>query len=229
MAASQIDMKIIAAFHKADGIAYTSHLDVQRTLQRTFRRANLPLSFSQGFNPHPLMSFATALATGYSSDCEWFEVQLAKNMSAEYFEREVNAVMPKGMWLSQSFVAPDDMETLSKLVRSADYLVTVRFSKPVMANELQQRLDKMLLSEEIIIMKKTKGGIKPVNIRPQIITASVVQLGETVARFDILGELTVSGGLRIEPLLHDMLDSLDSDMFISVHRAAMYFDDPRLP
>ena len=69
-------MRIIAAFEKTKELSYTSHLDVQRTLQRTFRRAALPLAYSKGFNPHPKLSFATALATGYTSAGEWFEVEL---------------------------------------------------------------------------------------------------------------------------------------------------------
>ena len=77
-------MKIIAAFEKTKEISYTSHLDVQRTLQRAFRRANLPLAFSKGFNPHPKLSFATALATGYTSAGEWLEVEL--EFGQEFFK-----------------------------------------------------------------------------------------------------------------------------------------------
>ncbi len=222
-------MKIIAAYHKAGAIAYTSHLDVQRTLQRAFRRADLPLAYSQGFNPHPLVSFATALATGYSSDCEWFELRLTKAITAGEFTERVNAVMPEGMWLSDAFLAEDDMETLSKLVNSARYKVTVHFSREVTEKEIHSAVDETLAAKEIFVMKKTKGGIKNTDIRQQINKVAVEEVEKTVARFDILGELTVTGGLRVEPLVHYMLDSLDSDLFISVHRAAMYFDSPQLP
>lgn len=222
-------MKIIAAYHKAGAIAYTSHLDVQRTLQRAFRRADLPLSYSQGFNPHPLVSFATALATGYTSDQEWFEVKLSQEMTAEEFMERVNAQMPKGMWLSDAFTAADEMETLSKLVQSARYDVTVHFSHEVTQEDINAAVEKALDSQEIMIMKKTKGGMKNTNIRPQVMSVVVKQVENTVARFDILGELTVTGGLRVEPLLHAMLDGIDPEMLILVHRAAMYFEDARLP
>lgn len=222
-------MKIIAAYHKSGGISYTSHLDIQRTLQRAFRRANIPLSYSMGFNPHPLISFATALATGYSSDCEWFEVQLSRYMSPAVFEDAVNAVMPQGLWLSQAFEADSTMPSLSSLLKRAGYFVTVSFSSAVDEKALKLCLEQTMAEKEIIITKKTKGGIKPVNIRPQIIAASLVKAEQTVARFEILGELTSSGGLRVEPFVHHMLDRLGVEMLICVHRAAMYFDCDCLP
>ena len=56
------DMRIIARFEKNDSVRFVSHLDVQRLFHRAMRRAGLPIAYSNGFNPHPLMSFATALS-----------------------------------------------------------------------------------------------------------------------------------------------------------------------
>ena len=66
-------MRMLAVYHKTESARYISHLDVQRTLQRAFRRAKLPLRFSEGFNPHPELSFASALATGTTSAAAWFD------------------------------------------------------------------------------------------------------------------------------------------------------------
>ena len=96
-------MKLIAAYQKGNEIAMISHLDIQRTLQRAFRRAGIPLLYSNGFNPHPQFSFATAAATGMSSSCEWFEVQLSEEMAPEEFVRRANEVMPRGMRVSGAF------------------------------------------------------------------------------------------------------------------------------
>ena len=57
-------MRLIARLTKLEPVRFVSHLDILRLLQRAFRRAGVPLSYSQGFNPHPLLSFATALSTG---------------------------------------------------------------------------------------------------------------------------------------------------------------------
>lgn len=81
-------MRIIASFYKHEQVMFVSHLDMQRLFQRAFRRADLPLAYSNGFNPHPLLSFATALSVGYTSDCEYLmlcfrNTFLLRNLSAE--------------------------------------------------------------------------------------------------------------------------------------------------
>ena len=74
---------MLAVYHKGEAVRFVSHLDVQRTLHRAFRRAKAPLAYSAGFNPHPELSFASALPTGASSDCEWFEVELTEDMAPD--------------------------------------------------------------------------------------------------------------------------------------------------
>ena len=69
-------MRIIAALSKGGRGAVLSHLDIQRTLQRAMRRADIPLRYSKGFNPHPELHFATALSTGARGMWEWFDVEL---------------------------------------------------------------------------------------------------------------------------------------------------------
>ncbi|MDO4542952.1 MAG: TIGR03936 family radical SAM-associated protein [Clostridia bacterium] len=226
-------MKIIAALHKSGLVAHTSHLDVQRSLQRAFRRAKVPLAYSQGFNPHPLLSFATALATGYTSDCEWFELSLERDMAVSEFEQRVNGCMPQGMWVSAAFDSTFEAVSLTKMLRAARYEATVHLDCGIDFDMVERALKETLEQKEIEILKKTKGGIKPVNIRPQIITAAVEKVEKTVVRFDILSELNAAGGLRVEPFIHVVFKGFGTEPLVSVHRAAMYFDGcerlPRLP
>ena len=95
-------MRIIAALHEKGRAAYLSHLDMQRTLQRSLRRADMPLQYSQGFNPHPLMAFAGALSTGFESEREWFDVRLDGEIAPADFEARLNAVLPEGMAVSHA-------------------------------------------------------------------------------------------------------------------------------
>ncbi|MBQ6865648.1 MAG: DUF2344 domain-containing protein, partial [Clostridia bacterium] len=87
-------MRIIAALHERGRAAYLSHLDMQRTLQRALRRADMPLVYSQGFNPHPLVAFAGALSTGYESEREWFDVRLEGEIIPTDFEARLNEMPP---------------------------------------------------------------------------------------------------------------------------------------
>jgi radical SAM-linked protein len=222
-------MKLIAAYHKGNEIAMISHLDIQRTLQRAFRRANLPLLYSNGFNPHPQFSFATAAATGMSSSCEWFEVQLAQEIDPAEFTQRANAVMPQGMLISSAFTAPEQYGSLSAKLRAAAYHISIHLNDPVAKEKLDQTLEAMLAGE-IIIQKRTKGGIRPVDMRPYILRVSVEQVEGEQAALLVLGKLQADGGLRVDAFIDALLERLDAHGAYEIHRTNMYFaEDGLLP
>ena len=222
-------MKLIAAYQKGNEIAMISHLDIQRTLQRAFRRAGIPLLYSNGFNPHPQFSFATAAATGMSSECEWFEVQLSEEMAPEEFVRRANGVMPQGMRVSGAFAAPENYGSLSAKLRAAEYRVELQFVEPVSGEKLAETLEAML-SGEIIIQKRTKGGIRPVDMRPYILRVSVGQVEGDQAALLVLGKLQADGGLRVDAFIDALLERLDAHAAYEIHRTNMFFaEDGLLP
>ncbi len=225
-------MRMLAVYHKTESARYISHLDVQRTLQRAFRRAKLPLRFSEGFNPHPELSFASALATGTTSDAEWFDVELTERMQPETFLAQVNAVLPQGIRLSDARELPAGIKTLSTLTRAAEYEVQTTFARTMTREKAEAALES-LLSGDIIVNKRTKGGIKPVNVRPQIIRAFVEDVEGNTITLRVLGKLQADGGLRVELMMGALFDCLDAQGTLRIHRAAMYFDAdgvlPRIP
>ena len=225
-------MKLIAAYQKGSEVCQISHLDIQRTLQRAFRRAGLPLLYSNGFNPHPQFSFATAAATGMSSDCEWFEVQLSEPIQPAEFVSRANAVMPVGMSVSGAFEPPEGFGSLSAKLRAAEYLVRLSFYDAVQEEKLRSTLEAMLAGE-IVINKRTKGGVRPVDMRPYILRVSVEQVEGDTAVLRVLGKLQADGGLRVDAFVDALLERLDAHASYSLHRAGMYFAEdgllPRLP
>ncbi len=217
-------MKIIAAFEKTKEISYTSHLDVQRTLQRAFRRASLPLAFSKGFNPHPKLSFATALATGYTSAGEWIEVELDKDLTPEEFTAKVNAALPDGMRFTKAFAAEDGFPTLSKMLVAAKYVVTLYTDAPVTTDDLCAAVDAILTSGEVIVEKKTKSGIRPANIRPEILGAEAISASGQTATVAVVGTLNAAGGLRAETFARALFERLAVNGRFTAHRTALCFE-----
>ena len=63
-------------FYKRGSLAYIAHLDLVRTLTKAIKRAGIPVRYSEGFNPHPRMSFSTAMSIGLDSDCEFLDIRL---------------------------------------------------------------------------------------------------------------------------------------------------------
>ncbi len=193
-------MRVIVAFSKGEAVKYVSHLDMQRLFQRAFRRAHLPLAYSQGFNPHPVMSFATALSVGITSNEEYLDVMLTQNIPMNDFVDRVNAVLPNGVTVNDAFDAADAKDSLTSLMRFAEYNVVIRFADAVTTDLLNAALDK-LLSGEIVVMKNTKGGIKHVDIRPMVLSVDVLRSDGNEAEMSIRGILSASGGLNIDLFL----------------------------
>ena len=224
-------MRIIAALHETGRAAYLSHLDMQRTLQRAMRRADMPLLYSQGFNPHPLMAFAGALATGAESQREWFDVRLEGDVAPADFEARLNAVLPEGMAVSHAMVAPEGLSTLTGHLVAARYTLWVRPERACSAAEVGSALMNLLHSEELMVQKRTKSGaMVPQNIRPQLYEARLTGSDGVSFTLDVLGELTAGGGLRTEAFVNVLLDFLGSAGSFRCRREEMYFDGvPGLP
>lgn len=217
------NVRIIAAFQKDKNISYISHLDVQRTLQRAFRRADLPLAYTNGFNPHPKLSFATALATGFSSSEEWIDVELEKSICPEDFVNQVNLSLPDGLLFTKAFEVDSSLDSLSKMLCSARYSISISWEQDVQEKEIASALERIMSSEVVVVLKKTKSGTKPTNIRPDIIEAYLIDETDKPLRIELLGKLTAAGGLRVETFLNALYELIGVSGFASVHRSGMYF------
>ena len=216
-------MRMIAAFSKLEPVKFVSHLDMQRLFQRAVRRAELPLAYSKGFNPHPLLSFATAISVGFTSGGEYFDVILSEPVSPEEFTERVNAVLPEGVLISSAIDAGEFKASLTTLMRSAEYEARLSFAEPVEKTAFEAALSS-LLGGEIIVDKKTKGGIKPVDIRPMLISMELAEFSGSSARLDITGALTAEGGLPLELLFGALEARLGAPFTRLVHRKKIEMD-----
>lgn len=143
-------------YEKTEKTKYVSHLDFVRMFGRAMRRAHLPIAFSEGFNPHPLLTFALPLSVGYTSECEIIEIVLSEAVAPEEIMERLNAVLPEGVRILSAYVGKSNMKKLDV----AHYEV---YPEKTPAGILD-----FLLMKEIFIEKKTKSGIKEVDIRPDI-------------------------------------------------------------
>lgn len=216
-------MRIIAALSKEGRAAYLSHLDLQRTVQRILRRADIPLRYSKGFNPHPELHFATALSTGAESQWEWFDVELEEAMTPEAFLAAVAPQMPEGLAMHDVLEGPDTgFGSLAAHLQGAAYTLTVQGD--VKGEALAAGISTLLSGTEWIVEKRTKSGFKPQNIRPQIYGIEMED-GETAPfRLQVTGELTASGGLRPEALVKVLSGLVQTPLTFRCWRTGMYFD-----
>ncbi len=160
-------MRMMAVFEKSERLRHIGHLDIQRAVMRALRRSGLPVSYSKGFNPHILLTFASALSTGAAGRKEIMDVQLDRDVTPAEFISAMNGAMPPDMQLSYAKVLDDKHIALMAQVQAADYTITILDEGA--AEKLMAALPAFLSQETIVTMRKTKSGMKETDIRPLLL------------------------------------------------------------
>lgn len=146
-----------ARYKKFGRAKYISHLDMVRVFNRVFRRGNIPVYYSEGFNPHPKIAFALPLSVFYESECEILLFSVTEDLSAEEITKRFNSAMPEGLEIVEVIPGKPDIKKLSFC------LYNVYCNLPT-----QAEIDKFLSLNSMVVPKKTKSGIKDTDIRGDI-------------------------------------------------------------
>lgn len=142
-------------FAKEDRLKYISHLDINRAMSRALCRAKIPLWYTEGFNPHPYMSFSLPLSLGVESLCESVDLRITGDISNEEIKDRLNFVLPVGLRIVDVY---DDFRDCSEIAFS-DYVYKFQFPDNDKAVE---KMKSILDSNEILALKKAKQGRKRV-------------------------------------------------------------------
>ncbi len=158
--------RILIRFTKIGTARFISHLDTMRTLHRAFRRAELPLSYSQGFNPHPSISVAAPLSLGIGSLAEYADVDMDSSVEIGEFIGKLNGALPDGIEIREAVRIEGKQPTSMSAVEGAGYSIVLQHG--ITREDAQKLIKDIMASPEIKVMKKTKSGEKLTDIRPLI-------------------------------------------------------------
>ena len=142
-------------FSKTGRLKYISHLDINRAMSRALKRAQIPLWYTEGFNPHPYMSFSLPLSLGVESLCESVDLRIIGDITNDEIKNRLNNVLPQDIKIVNVY---DDFRDNSEIVYS-DYVYKFEFKDNEAAFE---KIKNVLSSDEIIALKKGKQGRKRV-------------------------------------------------------------------
>lgn len=159
-------MRMIVAFEKTEQVRHAGHLDLLRFMQRALRRSGLPIKYSQGFNPHVILSFASPLSVGMSGAQELMDVGLEQPVAKDVFADQLRAALPDSLPLIAVRAVEDKHPALMAQLCTAEYRATMAQNDDTM--KILAAIEPLLAREEIIALRKTKSGEKPCDIRPMI-------------------------------------------------------------
>ncbi len=170
-------MKVRIKFKKEGNLRFIGHLDVMRHFQKVMRRARIPIAFTAGYNPHMIMSFASPLGIGLTSQGEYFDIELAGHISSAEAVRRMNAVTAEGMEvISFRQIAEEKKMTAMAIASAADYLVGCKCHE-IGAIFTQERITGFLGQQEIVVTKQTKRSEQEADIRPLIYQMELTKEG----------------------------------------------------
>ncbi len=146
-------------FTKKGYARFISHLDLNRCMSRLIARADVPIWYTQGFNPHPYLVFSAALPTGVCGENELLDIKLITKPDYEQMLNTLNEKAPDGI----SFKEIYDSENDFKYIEKAIYRIYVPSGT---ADSFRQ----FLSMPEIPVLKKTKSREIIIDLRSEIIT-----------------------------------------------------------
>lgn len=161
-----VAQRIRLIFAKGQDVKYVSHLGVMRAWERIVRRADLPVAYSQGFNQRPKLSFASALAVGYTGRREVLDLELKETVLVENLLSRLNPQLPPGFRLHSAAEVPLHAASTQSLLRYSVYEVI--FSPRLPAETVCKGLASLLSSPSLSRRREVKGHIRDYDLRPLI-------------------------------------------------------------
>lgn len=185
-----------------------------RTFNRMFMRADLPIKYSEGFNPHILLNFALPLSVGVTSERDFAEITLSEFMDNEEIKQRLVKAAPEGIEITD--VTNDDKPAF-KDVYEAEFTINL------VCNKKAADIISYLEHDSILTEKKTKKGIKEVDIKPMIFKYHITDSENTIVM-----KLNLAAGntINLNPSLilkaaHSYIDNLEIDSY-TIERNNLY-------
>lgn len=207
-------------YTKKNRAKYISHLDITRCMQRALKRAELPIWYTQGFNPHIYLTFSLPLALGYESECESMDLRLVTFVEFDEVKEKLNSSLPPDIRVTKVAL----QKNKPQVIKTALYNVTLS-SQTLSGKDLKDCLDNLFSYETIDVIKRTKKGNKTVDIKPDINITSTEVFDNAIKIFMI----TCAGidkNINPDLLINELTGKYNlENIKTSIIRLAVYDED----
>lgn len=170
-----------ALFEKVGSARFISHLDLMRLFQRAFKRAGLPLTHTQGFNPRPSVSIALPLSLGAESHCELLDFDLESSVPPEGIRDRLNAALIDGIRVREVY----DNGAKIKYLALLQSRLTLEYDGGIPAGA-ESAIEQLFAWETLVLEKKNRNGVTQQDIIPMIRNLEISRISEGELRLDVL-------------------------------------------
>jgi len=176
-------------YSKSAAARFVGHLDLQGLFSKALKRATLPVAYSQGFNPHQLLSIAMPLSMGLSGRRELFEVFLTNELDVENIAQRLAAQMPAGLEILEAQLASNSGKAAAGLLYGAKYIITfpaeVSATKPAeIAEDIFEISQIDANSLEVTLAAGSKKNLKPQKFAQLLIAQLGLDFDEKLIKYE---------------------------------------------
>ena len=225
-------MRVRVKFEKTGIMRYVGHLDLMRFFQKAVKRANLPIRYSEGFNPHQIMSFAAPLGVGLTSTGEYMDIDLKEEVPSYVGLDSLNSNMVEGLAITGFKYLPDNAEKCMSAVTAASYIVTYKDCKDdaCYIENIKDLKEKFFdEAQSINIVKKTKKGERELDLKPLIYHFNL-DIKDGVPVYDLLLSSGSTDNIKPELVIkafHEYLGLPEfNELSLDIMRIDMYTGEP---
>jgi len=209
-------------FSRDESLKYIAHLDVLRLFERATKRARLPVAYTQGFNPRQKLVFGLPMSIGLTSEAEYADIELEEELSLQDFISRMNEGLPRGIRVLEA-VEQKNKGNIMNQITAARYEIHLKTPKAMSLYEMDTLIQSLLEREDISVMKKTKKGPRPVNIRPMIYTLSALKTDIDAFCLEAFLSAGAENNLRVDLLMEAFEQETGLKVSIlRMHRKALY-------
>lgn len=222
-------MKYLIKFEKGEPVRWLGHLDILRTFERAIRRAELPISFTAGFNPRERIAFASALSVGVTGAEEPATIELTEALPGEEVVERLNAKLPPGLRLQSADPIPDaGSRDLLNSFYCAEVVITCVCSQEITESEAERAARKLLGRDKLLVRREREGRLKEVDIRPLIQDIFVKSPQDGRIPFIMLLKLSGEGTAKPAEIIELLAEDLPGLAIRRVHRARLLSNDNQI-
>ena len=219
--------RYVAKFEKGGYTKYISHLDLLRVFKRAFKVMGLDIRYSQGYNPHPKMSFAQPLSLGYSSLCEYLEFETITPHDEDSLKEDLTRNLPRDVVITDLFRFDSEVKSLAAESDACEYRISLPYEGT--EEEFRELFTAYIAQDKITALKKMKKTkrLEEVDIKDKIRSWNVSVEGNT-AYIDCILDSGSHSNLSPELVIKSFLDFSELPLKrwdLEVQRVRQFFTD----
>ena len=213
--------KLRLRYAKRGRLRFTSHRDIARAFERALRRAHVPMAYSQGFNPHPKISWIGAAPTGVASEAEYVEIQLVEAVEPAALVAMLDGAMPTGLDVLEAVVAGGG-DSLADRVEASRWRIELPGVSPA---ELRAAVERTLAESVVEVERLTKHGMRTIDARAAMVSATVSDTGHNETHLSDPGPAAPPCGI-LEVVVRQTTPAVRPDDVLSALRVVAALEPP---